>query len=633
MKQNYVTMIGTDACPSFPFFKLSKAIWSLPLLFAIFLAGCQKDASPVHLSKSISPSTLAVTGNANPAPVDLGTAADFTILSETGISTTGVTSITGDIGVSPIAATAITGFSLTKDPSNWFSTSPIVVGKIYAANYAAPTPSKMTTAVADMKTAFTTAADLTVPAAILNLGAGNISGKTLTSGLYKWTTGVLITNVGVTLSGSASDVWIFQIAQNLTVNNSAIVHLSGGAQAKNVFWIVSGKSTLGTSADFSGNILCKTLIALNTGATVNGRLLAQTAVTLIASTVDPKGQASVSPNSGIVYTAVTISGSNFSTTAANNIVKFNGIAAVVNSATASQLVVTVPLGATSGKITITANGETSTSVNDFQVLQIVNEGSITPGGSFTVGSMGGDKSGNTYGTATTTDAKGNVLSFVFKYNKGVITHIYDCPAGGYSLSNLIVNPQGYINVARNYQNGTTAITEILKIVPSGQVSVFVGGNPGIKDTNGANTTEYTDIYSMVADPQGDLYVATSNELKEITPQGVITTIPGVNPGGAKYMATDAYGDLYYSSGTSVKKVTQRGSTSTVFSENSPILAIITDASSNVFVSTGAPLNKVFIVNQADAVNGKSFPAATTFLTDNQGNFYTVGSSITHYIFK
>jgi hypothetical protein len=268
--------------------KPSILVWSLVLLFGVAMSGCQKDNSAGTSPNSAMSSNLsALSTDVDPAPVNLGTAGDFTILSETGISTTGVTSILGDIGVSPIAATAITGFGLKQDASNQFSYSPIVTGKIYASNYAPPTPAKMTTAVSNMKTAFTTAKGRTFPAPIVEKYAGNISGRTLPPGLYKWGTGVLISNVGVTLSGQADDVWVFQIAQNLTVNNGAIIHLIGGAQAKNIFWVVSGKATLGTTVNFSGVILCKTLISLNTGATVTGRLLAQTAVTLIANTVKP----------------------------------------------------------------------------------------------------------------------------------------------------------------------------------------------------------------------------------------------------------------------------------------------------------------------------------------------------------
>jgi len=268
--------------------KLLNAIWSLPLFLAMFMLGCQKDNSP-----GTSP-TPAPTSNVAPktitlslAPINLGTAGDFTILTETGITTTGVTAITGDIGASPIAAKAITGFGLIMNTNGESSHSSKVTGGIYAANYAPPTPSKMTTAVGDMKTAFTKANGLTSPAPVVNIYAGNISDRTLKPGLYKWSTGVLISDAGVTLSGTADQVWVFQIAQNLTVSNGAIIHLEGGAQAKNIFWVVSGKATLGTTANFSGVILSKTLISLNTGATVTGRLLAQTAVTLIANTVKP----------------------------------------------------------------------------------------------------------------------------------------------------------------------------------------------------------------------------------------------------------------------------------------------------------------------------------------------------------
>jgi len=218
------------------------------------------------------------------APVNLGTAGDFVILAKTGISTTGTTQITGDIGISPAAASFITGFGLIADASNTFSTSSLVTGKVYAADYTPPTPTKMTTAVGDMQTAYTDAAGRTSPN-YTELYTGDVTGKTLTSGLYKWSTGVQVSAGGVTISGTANDVWIFQIAGNLTIANGAIVTLSGGAVAANVFWQVAGQVTLGTTAAMKGIILSQTQIAMNTGATLNGRALAQTAVTLIANTI------------------------------------------------------------------------------------------------------------------------------------------------------------------------------------------------------------------------------------------------------------------------------------------------------------------------------------------------------------
>jgi hypothetical protein len=224
--------------------------------------------------------------------VTLGTAGNFVILAQTEISTTGVTAITGDIGVSPAAASFITGFDLIADATNVFSTSSLVTGKIYASNYAPPTPKNMTAAITDMQTAYTDAAGRNLPDSI-ELGAGNITSKTITHGLYKWSTGVQISAAGVTISGSATDIWIFQIAGNLNVANGAIVTLSGGAKAANLFWQVAGQATLGTTAAMKGNILCQTQIAMSPGATLDGRALAQTAVTLNANTINSPAVTSV----------------------------------------------------------------------------------------------------------------------------------------------------------------------------------------------------------------------------------------------------------------------------------------------------------------------------------------------------
>ena len=215
-------------------------------------------------------------------PVDLGTSGTFVILAKSGISTVPASAITGNLGVSPAAATYITGFSLTADATNVFSTSPQVTGKIYAANYASPTPANLTAAVGDMQTAFTDAAGRAPD--VTELGAGNIGGRTLVPGVYKWGTGLLIPT-NITLNGSATSVWIFQIAQDLTVSSAARILLSGNAQPKNIYWQVSGRVDLGTTAHLEGVVLSQTAINLSTGASINGRLLAQTAVSIDGSTV------------------------------------------------------------------------------------------------------------------------------------------------------------------------------------------------------------------------------------------------------------------------------------------------------------------------------------------------------------
>lgn len=229
---------------------------------------------------------IANAGGACATPaVDLGTAKNYAILAESGISTTGTTSVTGNMGIFPLEATYITGFDLILTAGAAYSTSSLVTGKIYAPSYAVPTPANLNTAVNDMHTAFTSANGLAVD--VTEFLAGNLNGQTLTTGVYKWGTGLSITN-GITLDGGGQDCakFVFIIGQDLTVADGAIITLTNGAKADNIFWVVAGsKAELGTTVQFQGNILSKTLISLNTGATVNGRLLAQTAVTLNAATV------------------------------------------------------------------------------------------------------------------------------------------------------------------------------------------------------------------------------------------------------------------------------------------------------------------------------------------------------------
>ena len=96
--------------------------------------------------------------------------------------------------------------------------------------------------------------------------------------------GVLVPT-NITLAGGATDVWIFEIAQGLTMSSGARVMLTGAALAKNVFWQVSGGVVMGTTAHLEGIVITQTSATLATGASVKGRILAQTAVTLDSSTI------------------------------------------------------------------------------------------------------------------------------------------------------------------------------------------------------------------------------------------------------------------------------------------------------------------------------------------------------------
>lgn len=262
------------------------------LLLAISLTGCGGGGDEATAQTTTPAATPAPTApgagtgrdgsGTGPAPVDLGAAGNYVILAKSGISTVPTSAITGNLGLSPAAASFITGFSLVADASGVFSTSAQVTGNVYASDYTSPTPSNLTTAVSNMETAYTDAAGRTPD--YIELGTGNIGGMTLPPATYKWSTGVTILT-DVTLNGGPNDVWIFQIAQGITQASAAQVILTGGALPKNVFWQAAGVVDIGTTAHMEGVILAQTAITLNTGASANSRLLAQTAVTLDSNAV------------------------------------------------------------------------------------------------------------------------------------------------------------------------------------------------------------------------------------------------------------------------------------------------------------------------------------------------------------
>ncbi len=246
---------------------LNKVFSISAIVLAVLTGSCSKDNSA-----SVSPMQSSSGRSGSLAPVNLGVAGNFVILSKTGITDVYKSSIIGNIGTSPI-----TGAALLVSCSE-------VAGEIYTVDAAGPLPCRTTsatmlgTAVGNMQTAYTDAAGRPTPD-FLNLGAGNIGGKTLTPGLYKWTSAVTIPT-DITISGGPTDIFIFQVSGTLKMSPAVRITLSGGALAKNIFWQVAGAVTLGTTSHFEGNILGQTAINLQTGASINGRLLAQTAVTL-----------------------------------------------------------------------------------------------------------------------------------------------------------------------------------------------------------------------------------------------------------------------------------------------------------------------------------------------------------------
>jgi hypothetical protein len=250
--------------------RFKRSFQSTMWLAALLVAGCGAEAATPDAGDGASDPMKA--RGRGPAPVILRTAGDFAILSKSGITDVYASAITGNVGTSPITGAAL------------HLTCGEVTGKIIVVDAAGPLPcavndaTSLTAAVGDMETAYSDAEGRVSPN-FTELGAGEIGGLTLAPGLYKWGTGLLISS-DVTLSGGPNDVWIFQVAGTLNQASATRVTLTGGALPKNIFWQVGGAMTVGTTAHFEGVALAKTLIAANTGASVNGRLLAQTAVTL-----------------------------------------------------------------------------------------------------------------------------------------------------------------------------------------------------------------------------------------------------------------------------------------------------------------------------------------------------------------
>ena len=208
---------------------------------------------------------------AGPAPVKLGKATFFTILSKSGITDVPGSAIVGNIGTSPITGAAD------------HVTCSEVTGNILSVDAAGPAPcsiimpSLLGNGVRAMQKAYNDAAGRTPT--VFALGNGNIGGLTIPPGTYNWTTPVSIGS-NVTLAGHKSDVWIFQVAQDMDITAGSAVKISGGGLASNVFWQVGGKVTMESSSHLEGIVLAKQQIALKTSASVHGRLYTQTAVTL-----------------------------------------------------------------------------------------------------------------------------------------------------------------------------------------------------------------------------------------------------------------------------------------------------------------------------------------------------------------
>lgn len=220
--------------------------------------------------------TAVLTSSANAAPVDvpLGTAGSYAILAGTTITKTGPITVSGDIGVSP--GTAVSGTGVITQ-----------TGVIHAGDAAADI------AKDDLVTGYNNAAAQTPPQPI----TADLAGQNLKAGVYNSATSLDL-NGALTLDGegNADSVFVFQAGSTLITGPGSSVNLVNGANPCNVYWQVGSSATLGTTTDFVGTIMALTSITLDTGATVDGRVLARNgAVTLDSNTVTRPLCASATP--------------------------------------------------------------------------------------------------------------------------------------------------------------------------------------------------------------------------------------------------------------------------------------------------------------------------------------------------
>jgi hypothetical protein len=250
-----------------------------------------------HFVLMVAAASATVASAVTSADVDLGAACGFAILSKSGISTVPTSAITGDIGVSPIAATAITGFSLTGTAVPLqFSSSAQVTGKCLAADYGAPISETLTTAVLDMQNAYTTANNV-VPdypenlafngAAPGTIGTNGGTPVVMFPGKYRYTVVLtIVDDITLDAQNDPNAVFIIQTSGGLDLAVGKKVILANGARADNIYWTVAGVTSLQSMSIMEGNILDATIISMFQGATLNGRALSQTAVTLISNTIN-----------------------------------------------------------------------------------------------------------------------------------------------------------------------------------------------------------------------------------------------------------------------------------------------------------------------------------------------------------
>jgi len=243
--------------------KTKKLLAILAIASVVLTSACKKEETNVNTD---NPITIPLQTTVQ-AGISLAGADNFAILAGSAITSTGATTVTGDLGLSP--GSSVGGFP------------PGILNGTLHINDAAVNQAKL-----DLTAAYNDAAGRS-STDIVTL-SGNIGGLTLTPGLYKSTSSLAISSGDLTFDakGNANAVFIIQMASTLTITSGRQVILSGGALASNIYWMVGSSATFGTTSVIKGTVLAMQSVTFNTGATLDGRALTRTGgVTLASNTI------------------------------------------------------------------------------------------------------------------------------------------------------------------------------------------------------------------------------------------------------------------------------------------------------------------------------------------------------------
>lgn len=567
-----------------------------------------------------------------------------------GSTVTGIppVSVTGDVGLSPAAGSNITGFDGTNVSGTLYVVSAGPAGSVINATL-------LQTAKSDLTTAYNDAANRTpVPTGtFLNPGSGNIGGLNLVPGLYKFTGAADISGSNVTLTGNATDVWIFQIASTLNIEVGIKIILAGGAQAANIFWQVGTSASLKSGSVFKGTILADQSVTMGTGASLEGRALAFTAAVTMASaatTVKPVLlPIFTSDSSQATFGSVLRGGSKIDTITVTNT---GGSDLVISSVTSSSTFFTVT--PTTGTIAPLASRQFfitfSPTSNGLQTGFIVfNHNAAIPSNTITVSGTGVSP---IFSSNSSTVSFGNVLNATTKRdsitvtNTGtanlVITNIASTntlftftPSNGTYTLLPNANMKFYFTFAplvngaqigrMIFDNNTTKLKDTVFVTGTGVSPNFVASSSTISFGNVRNETTKLDSITITNTGTFDLVISsitTSNGLFTVSPSGSTIT-PGLSQ---KYYVTFAplvsgfqNGIIVFNSNTSKTK-------DTLFVNGTGVAPLFTSSSSTI--SFGNVRNLTSKMDSVTVTNTGTTDLIITGMVSSNNLFAIANSSST-----